>query len=41
MVDGSTRLGAFIRILLPLVAPGLVACSVRRLFQCAKWAIEF
>ena len=25
MVDGSTRLGAFIRILLPLVAPGLVA----------------
>jgi N,N'-diacetylchitobiose transport system permease protein len=28
MVDGSTRLGAFIRILLPLVAPGLVATSV-------------
>jgi len=27
MVDGSTRLGAFIRILLPLVAPGLVATS--------------
>ena len=28
MVDGSTRLGAFIKILLPLVAPGLVATSV-------------
>jgi N,N'-diacetylchitobiose transport system permease protein len=28
MVDGSTRLGAFIRILLPLIAPGLVATSV-------------
>src|SRR6185437_7080117 len=28
MVAGSTRLGAFVRILLPLVAPGLVATSV-------------
>jgi N,N'-diacetylchitobiose transport system permease protein len=28
MVDGSTRLGAFVRILLPLVAPGFVATSV-------------
>jgi len=28
MVDGSTRLGAFLRILFPLVAPGLVATSV-------------
>jgi N,N'-diacetylchitobiose transport system permease protein len=28
MVDGSTRLGAFFRILLPLIAPGLVATSV-------------
>ncbi len=28
MVDGSTRIGAFIRILLPLAAPGLVATSV-------------
>jgi N,N'-diacetylchitobiose transport system permease protein len=28
MVDGSTRLGAFFRILLPLVAPGLVATSI-------------
>ncbi|HEY3544045.1 MAG TPA: carbohydrate ABC transporter permease [Gaiellaceae bacterium] len=28
MVDGSTRLGAFVKILLPLVAPGLVATSV-------------
>jgi N,N'-diacetylchitobiose transport system permease protein len=28
MVDGSSRIGAFTRILLPLVAPGLVATSV-------------
>jgi N,N'-diacetylchitobiose transport system permease protein len=28
MVDGSTRLGAFVRILLPLVAPGLAATSI-------------
>ena len=28
MVDGSTRVGAFCRILLPLVAPGLVATSI-------------
>jgi N,N'-diacetylchitobiose transport system permease protein len=28
MVDGSSRVGAFSRILLPLVAPGLVATSV-------------
>jgi len=28
MVDGSSRIGAFDRILLPLVAPGLVATSV-------------
>jgi N,N'-diacetylchitobiose transport system permease protein len=28
MVDGTTRMGAFFRILLPLVAPGLVATSV-------------
>jgi len=28
MVDGSSRLGAFVRILVPLVAPGLVATSV-------------
>jgi N,N'-diacetylchitobiose transport system permease protein len=28
MVDGSTRLGAFVKILLPLAAPGLVATSV-------------
>ena len=28
MVDGSSRLGSFVRILLPLVAPGLVATSV-------------
>jgi N,N'-diacetylchitobiose transport system permease protein len=28
MVDGSSRLGSFFRILLPLVAPGLVATSI-------------
>jgi N,N'-diacetylchitobiose transport system permease protein len=28
MVDGSSRPGAFVRILLPLVAPGLVATSI-------------
>ena len=28
MVDGNTRLGAFVKILLPLIAPGLVATSV-------------
>ena len=28
MVDGSSRLGSFTRILLPLVAPGLVATSI-------------
>ena len=28
MVDGSTRLGAFVRILMPLIAPGLVATSI-------------
>jgi N,N'-diacetylchitobiose transport system permease protein len=28
MVDGSSRIGAFVRILLPLVAPGLVATAV-------------
>jgi N,N'-diacetylchitobiose transport system permease protein len=28
MVDGCTRLGAFLRILVPLIAPGLVATSI-------------
>jgi N,N'-diacetylchitobiose transport system permease protein len=28
MVDGSSRVGSFVRILLPLVAPGLVATSI-------------
>jgi N,N'-diacetylchitobiose transport system permease protein len=28
MVDGSSRIGSFMRILLPLVAPGLVATSI-------------
>jgi N,N'-diacetylchitobiose transport system permease protein len=33
MVDGSTRFGAFVRILLPLVAPGLVATAVFAFIQ--------
>jgi N,N'-diacetylchitobiose transport system permease protein len=33
MVDGSTRFGAFVRILLPLVAPGLVATSLFAFIQ--------
>jgi N,N'-diacetylchitobiose transport system permease protein len=28
MVDGATRFGAFVRILLPLLGPGLVATSI-------------
>jgi N,N'-diacetylchitobiose transport system permease protein len=28
MVDGATRFGAFVRVLLPLVGPGLVATSI-------------
>jgi len=28
MVDGCTRMGAFLRILIPLIAPGLVATSI-------------
>ena len=33
MVDGSTRFGAFLRIMLPLVAPGLVATSIFAFIQ--------
>jgi N,N'-diacetylchitobiose transport system permease protein len=33
MVDGSTRFGAFVRILLPLVFPGLVATSIFAFIQ--------
>jgi len=33
MVDGNTRLGAFVKILLPLVAPGLVATSIFAFIQ--------
>jgi N,N'-diacetylchitobiose transport system permease protein len=33
MVDGNTRFGAFMRILLPLVAPGLVATAVFAFIQ--------
>jgi N,N'-diacetylchitobiose transport system permease protein len=33
MVDGHTRFGAFVRILLPLVAPGLVATSIFAFIQ--------
>ena len=34
MVDGNSRLGAFTRILLPLIAPGLVATSVFAFITC-------
>jgi N,N'-diacetylchitobiose transport system permease protein len=33
MVDGATRFGAFVRVLLPLVGPGLVATSVFAFIQ--------
>ena len=33
MVDGSTRLGAFFRIMLPLIGPGLVATSIFAFIQ--------
>jgi N,N'-diacetylchitobiose transport system permease protein len=33
MVDGNTRFGAFVKILLPLVAPGLVATAVFAFIQ--------
>ena len=32
-VDGTTRFGAFMRILLPLVGPGLVATSIFAFIQ--------
>ena len=34
MVDGNSRVGAFVRILLPLIAPGLVATSVFAFITC-------
>ena len=34
IVDGNSRLGAFARILLPLIAPGLVATSVFAFISC-------
>jgi N,N'-diacetylchitobiose transport system permease protein len=34
LVDGSTRIGAFFRILLPLMGPGLVATSVFAFITC-------
>ena len=33
MVDGNTRIGAFVKILLPLVAPGLVATAIFAFIQ--------
>jgi N,N'-diacetylchitobiose transport system permease protein len=33
MVDGCTRFGAFVRVLLPLVGPGLVATSIFAFIQ--------
>jgi N,N'-diacetylchitobiose transport system permease protein len=34
LVDGNSRVGAFTRILLPLIAPGLVATSVFAFINC-------
>ena len=34
LVDGNSRLGAFTRILLPLIAPGLVATSIFAFITC-------
>jgi N,N'-diacetylchitobiose transport system permease protein len=34
LVDGNSRVGAFTRILLPLIAPGLVATSVFAFISC-------
>src|SRR4029434_3586820 len=34
LVDGNSRPGAFVRILLPLIAPGLVATSVFAFITC-------
>ena len=34
LVDGNSRVGAFTRILLPLIAPGLVATSVFAFITC-------
>jgi N,N'-diacetylchitobiose transport system permease protein len=34
LVDGNSRIGAFTRILLPLIAPGLVATSVFAFISC-------
>ena len=34
MVDGNTRLGAFVKIMLPLIAPGLVATAVFAFITC-------
>jgi ABC-type glycerol-3-phosphate transport system permease component len=33
MVDGTTRFGVFVRVLLPLVGPGLVASSILAFIQ--------
>ena len=33
MVDGTTRFGAFVRVLLPLIGPGLVATSIFAFIQ--------
>jgi len=34
LVDGSTRLGVFFRISLPIVKPGLIACGVYTFVMC-------
>ena len=34
LVDGATRLGAFFRVILPLVKPGVVACAIYTFVMC-------
>jgi len=34
LVDGATRLGAFFRVTLPLVKPGMVACAIYTFVMC-------
>ena len=34
LVDGATRIGAFFRVTLPLVKPGIVACAIYTFVMC-------
>ena len=40
MVDGASRVGAFMRIVFPLVAPGLVATAIFGFIQAAEQLLE-